>query len=880
MNVSTHGISRWADAAAEPEWPEAGTEDSVARRFERIVVAAPDAVAFCSPAGDVISYGELNARANRLAHLIRERVDGTEDVVGLLARHPAVAITGMLAALKAGHVYAPLDPSDPPRRLEHIVADSTARLILSAPEHLALADRLAEGGGVVVEVGRDELGMPDIDLETEAAPTDPSYLLYTSGSTGTPKGVLHNHRNLLQKGLLSRTLLGIGRDDRVSLLFGPATGAATTGIFGPLLNGGAVYPYELKMHGLHRMQAWLNDRAITVLHIVPTVFRRFLDIADEDSTFPAMRLLVLPGEPLLRRDVELFRHHFGPEAVLAPRLSSTETSVVACDFLDMDSDVNDDVLSVGFPVGDKEIRLVDDSGQDVPSGSVGQIVVEGDYLALGYWGNPELSEEKFGVGRGGRRTYHMGDLGRFRDDGRLEFLGRVDDRLKINGVTIEPREVERALQRAGPFKEVAAVGLPGTDGGEQLVAYVVPENGSEVPENLRASLAELLPSPMIPSTFVAVAALPLTSLGKIDKRSLPDPQSGPSRSQAPRDELETQLVSIWTEVLAIGEIGITDDFFEIGGTSIQALQTFALIGKRLGVDVPSTTLLQAPTIAALAAVIREGEWESPQESLVVVANEGEATPFFCVHGGGGGVFFVRDLAAHLAGNRPVYGLQARGFEGHPGPYRPVEELAANYLEEVRTVQAHGPYLLGGLSFGGKVAFEMAQQLVAAREEVALVALLDTQAKPTEYNMGADRHVARLREMRPADKVSYVVKGASKRAARTGKRALVRFYLASQRPLPDTFGLRNSYFYPMHSKANRAYAPNLYPGRVAVIAAVGKTEVHENTWGRVSAGGFSTVEVAATHADLTNAPYVTEVAGHLQRFLDEADPKLVGDEAVS
>jgi amino acid adenylation domain-containing protein len=873
MKMTGNAIPGWADAGAEPAWPSNESEISVGRRFDQVVAADSEAVALRSPAGDTLSYGELNADSSRLAHLIEEHVEGSERPIGILARHPTSAITAMLAALKVGCMYVPLDPSDPPSRLQHIMNDANAQLIVTPTEHISAARRLAGQEGAVVVIGRDDAGMPEI-YSSDGTVDDLAYLLYTSGSTGAPKGVLHSHRNLLHKAEVARTVFGVGRGDRLSLLFGPATGAATSGIFGSLLNGATVCPYDLKMHGLRHLGQWLNSREVTVLHIVPTVFRRFLGLVDEKETYPSVRLLILPGEPTFRRDVELFRRHFGSKAVLAPRLSSAETSVVAVDYVDHESHVEDDVLTVGFPLDDKEVRLVDETGQAVAAGSTGQIEVEGDYLALGYWRNPELTESKFGVSARGRRTYRMGDLARFREDGRLEFLGRIDDRLKINGVTIEPREVERAMQRVGRFKELAVVGRTSPHGEERLVAYAVLEDDEQLPPDLRSSLAELLPAAMIPTTTVVVDSLPLTSLGKIDKRALPEPELGREQTVPPRDELESTLVDIWSEVLAIPDIGVTDDFFELGGTSIQALQTFALIGKRLGFDVPSTTLLQAPTIAALGDVIRTGAWEATQDSLIPVSPGGNATPFFCVHGGGGGIFFVRDLAAHLRGNRPIFGLQARGFEGHPGPYRPVEELAANYVEEVRTVQGRGPYLLGGLSFGGKVAFEMAQQLMASGQEVALVALLDTQAIPSVRDSDPGRHRARMRSMAPTEKAAYVMRGVGKRLARSLKRLLIRYYLVKDRPLPDTLGLRNLYFYPMHARANRAYVPGPYGGRVAVIAAQNRTQIHTDTWGRVSEGGFSVVEIATSHAGLVDMPHIEEVARHLQHLLDEADPEMI------
>jgi non-ribosomal peptide synthetase component F len=346
MKATSHLTPRWADVSAAPAWPSDATDGSVAQRFEDVVSADPAAPAFFSPAGDVITYGELNTRANKVAHLIRERFAGEGGVVGLLARHPAAAITGMLGSLKAGQLYVPLDPSDPPSRLEHIVDDSTARMILAAPEHLEVARGLVGTGSEVFEIGKDEHTMPGANPEIDVAPTDPAYVLYTSGSTGVPKGVLLAQRNLLVKGVMTRSLLGVGRDDRVSLLFGPATGAATTGIFGSLLNGAAVCPYDLKMHGLHRLGDWLDERAVTVLHIVPTVFRRFADLAEGEATYESIRAVILPGEPVFGRDVDVFRRHLGPDAVLVPRLSATETSMVACDFVSVDSAVEDDILSV------------------------------------------------------------------------------------------------------------------------------------------------------------------------------------------------------------------------------------------------------------------------------------------------------------------------------------------------------------------------------------------------------------------------------------------------------------------------------------------------------------------------------------------------------
>ena len=851
------------------------SDKTVAGHFQAIVGANPAAPALINPSGEVLSYGEVNSMATRIASALLRHPGDRKEIVAVFAGEVGDVMVGMVGALMAGRPFVALDPSDPPKRLERILHDSGVRTLVSSSENSA--SRLWQAGLELEVIDANALD-PSVEVLgpfPSGSGDDLSHILYTSGATGHPKGVVHSHRNLLHKGLLARDLFGIRSSDRISLLFSPAMGAGLTDIFAALLNGAAVCPYDMKSNGFHHMGEWLDEFQVSVLHTVPTVFRRFLETIDPETVFPSVRSIILAGEPVYRRDVELFHRHFSKDCRLVHRLSANETSVMTTYTVDQESQVEDDILPVGYPAGDKRIRLFDDEGNEVASGEVGEITVESNYLALRYWNNPGLTATAFSEGSDGRRIYRTGDLGRFRQDGCLEFLGRIDDRMKIYGHTIEAREVERALQAVDRFKEVAVIGHQPSPGDQQIVAYLVPEgDAGPSPALLRSKLSELIPDYMIPSVFITLDSLPLTSLGKVDKRALPPPEVSEARDRAgyvePRSDLEAKLGAIWSEVLGDRDIGVTDNYFELGGTSIQALQIFALIARRLDIDMPSTALLEAPTVASLAEIASAGEWGAVQDSLILVRDNEAGRPFFCVHGGGGGILFVANLARHLVPNRPIYGLQARGFEGQPGPYRPIEELAAQYLEEVRSVQPKGPYLLGGLSFGGKVAYEMAQQLHAAGEETALVALFDSAANPTERGRDGGGQLAWDASPATRKQIGHLVQGARRRAIRAAKRVLLRYYLWRGQSLPDTFGLRNFYFYPMHSKANRAYVPKPYPGSVVIISREGGTQLHQNTWEALAAGGCEIYEIEGGHHDLMREPHVSVLAEHLQAHLNRAD----------
>ena len=446
--------------------------------------------------------------------------------------------------------------------------------------------------------------------------------------------------------------------------------------------------------------------------------------------------------------------------------------------------------------------------------------------------------------------------------------------------TTRTQEVELALRQLRGVCDVVVVPSVATDSATHLVAYVVPEDwpGSTEKE-LREAAAGVLAGHELPAMFVPIRELPLRANGELDRHALPTPERdalvATDRQRVTPDELETRIIEVWKKELELVAVGLDDDFFDLGGSSIDAVAMFSALDKTHGYDLAPTTLLHAPTVRDLAAVIRAGAGARSQESLVPIRALGTKMPLICIHGGGGGIFFVRNMAERLDADRPVFALQAAGFDGTPPPYRPVEDMATRYLNELRMVQPHGPYALTGLSFGGLVAWEMAQQLRSAGEEIAMLALLDT--KPFERLSAATLQAIDEAALGVKHRRVWRLVGLSwRKGQRIAKKILLACWLKTGRPLPDLFRLRNSYFWPLHARAAREYEVLPYDGFVTIVSEQGATEIHREVWDDRITGGYEITEVQAAHLDLQNPPYVYDVVEHLEVHMKAAE----GDTQVS
>lgn len=710
--------------------------------FERQVEHAPDAVALVFEE-ETLSYAELNVRANRLAHHLIARGVGPESLVALCVERSLDMVVGILGILKAGGAYLPLDPASPKERLAFIVEDSAANHLITQE---ALLDVVDDANAEIILLDRDWPSIAEASTAnpvTEVGLEHLAYVIYTSGTTGRPKGVQVTHRNVAR--LFSQTAhwYRFGPDDVWMLFHSFAFDVSVWELWGSLLHGGklVVVPYLVSRSPAEFLEL-IAKHQVTVLNQSPSAFRL---LAPEEVRKPlpepmSLRLIVFAGEAL---DLQSLKPWFGRHGDQKPTLVNmygiTETTVHSTYRPVKVQDTERARSTIGVPIPDLQIHLLDTHGQQVPIGVAGEIHVGGPGVTRGYLNRPELTEARFlpdpFSADPAARIYRSGDLARYLPDGDIEYLGRIDKQVKIRGFRIELGEIEGVLAEHAGVASAVVVPQDRAIGGERLVAYVV-SSDKEAPAaaELRAYLSARLPDYMMPSAFVAIEKIPLTGNGKLDHRALPAPSEEGDATRVtipPRDATEQRLAAIWEKVLAFRPIGVRDDFFELGGHSLLAVHLMAEVERAFGRELPISTLFQNPTIEQLAETLRSEGDELPWSPLVPICVDGDETPLFCVAGGGGNVLYYQRLAARLPRSRPFYGLQLRGVDGKADPLDSVEAIAAECVAAIRAVQPHGPYVLGGHCFGGLVAFEMAQQLVRAGEEIARLAILDAPAPRDE-----------------------------------------------------------------------------------------------------------------------------------------------------
>jgi aspartate racemase len=552
----------------------------------------------------------------------------------------------------------------------------------------------------------------------------------------------------------------------------------------------------------------------------------------------------------------------------------TETSVIVTAFEPREWENIPAILPIGRPIANTKIHILDQNLQPLPVGIPGDLYVSGPGLARGYLNRPEITAEKFirdpFSRQPGARMYMTGDRARYLANGDIEFAGRTDDQVKIRGYRVELKEIESVLGSYAGVREVVVVAREQArengSADKHLAAYVVPSReqaptGSE----LRAYLKQKLPDYMVPSAFVLLEAMPKTPNGKVDRRAMPAPKPADFAAAhefvAPADELEKQLIKIWGAVLGKDHIGIRDNFFDLGGHSLLAARLMHRIEQTLGQRLPLAALLQAPTVEQLAAVLRQEGWSASWSSLVAIQPEGNRPPFFCVHGVGGNVVGFRDLARHLGADQPFYALQPQGLDGKRPCLTSIEKMAERYIKEIRRVQPEGPYRIGGYSFGGLVAYEMAQQLRAQEQEVSLLALFDTYPGKMESRSAAMRNLSKL-PLKEA--VSFLVKKGIFVMSTLGKRLELQML-----PKP----LRN--VRQACAKAAAGYDVQPYDGQVTLFRvkekSAGSLDDPYAIWWRMAAGGVDLREISGDHLSLLKEPQVRLLAEELNDALDHPSP---------
>jgi amino acid adenylation domain-containing protein len=698
--------------------------------FEAQAARTPHAAAVV--AGEhVLTYEALNIRANRLAHRLRRHGVGPGTVVGVCLPRGPDAIVALLGILKAGGAYVPLDPGYPRARLRFMVEDARAAAVVT---HRRLAGAFPP------------LAAPAVLLDTAPEQEEPAdnpapgttgehaaYLMYTSGSTGEPKAVAVPHRGVARL-VLNTDYVSLTPADAVAQASTLSFDAATFEIWGALLNGArlVVVPRDTLLSPA-ALAAEIARRGITVLFLTTGLFNQMAQEAP--SAFRTLRTLLVGGEAASPACVAAVLEHGAPGR-LVNAYGPTETTTFASWYLVDHVPAGATGIPIGRPIANTQIYLLDRAMNPVPIGVPGEIYIGGPGVAQGYAGRPELTRERFipdpfGDDPGGR-LYRTGDLARYLPDGNIEFLGRLDEQVKIRGHRIEPGEVEAALRRHPAVRDVLVLPREIVPGDTRLVAYVVAAPGPRAsPRDLRAFLRDRLPGYMIPAHIVPLDALPLTANGKVDRRALPAPAA--ARRDAvggpvePRDPLEQQLQQIWESLLGVRPIGVTDNFFDLGGHSLLAVRLLQAIEAATGCRVPLAALFEGATIRGLARVVGE---HRPAAWTPVTAFHagGPRPPFFFLHGDfSGGGFYCRTLARALGPDQPFFALHPHGLDGRPVP-ETIESMAEEHLATMRALQPRGPYRLGGHCNGGLIAFEMARRLEAQGEEVECLILLDASAE--------------------------------------------------------------------------------------------------------------------------------------------------------
>jgi amino acid adenylation domain-containing protein len=699
---------------------------TVQQMFERRAELAPHAVAAEEfETGAALTYAELNRRANRLAHHLRAMGAQPEVLVGICLERSLDLVTAILAVLKAGAAYVPLDPSYPSERLAFMMEDAAIPVLLTT-------GRLAAGlrvpaGIAVVDLDRDWPAVdanPEDNPPAQAGPEHLAYVIYTSGSTGRPKGTLITHSGLTNYlcWCIDAYRVAEGCGAPVSSAIG--FDATISSFFAPLAVGGKVVllPEQGTLEAL--AECLRRSRGFSLIKITPAHLEALSHLLAPEDCAGRANVFVIGGEAL-RGDMLAFWQRHAPATRMINEYGPTETVVGCCVFEAREPAAAN--VPIGLPIANTQLYVLDGNMQPVPRGVIGELYIGGAGVARGYLNRPDLTEAKFVPdpfsSESGARLFRTGDLVRFLADGNLDFLGRADQQVKIRGYRIELGEVESLLAQHPRIAAAVAVVQQG-----HIVAYVVPRAAGPGAAELRRYLAERLPDYMVPSFLLTLPEFPLTPNGKVDRKALPAPETARAGSHfvPPRDSVELKIAGLWEEVLGIRPVGVKDNFFDLGGHSLLAIRLVTRMQRELSTAVSLAAILRGPTVERLADFVRSAA-PGPRSTLVPIHASGSRPPFYCVPGAGGNVIYLYHLARHLGPDQPFYGLQGVGFDGEAAPQNSVEEMAAHYLAEIEAAQPRGPYFLGGHSLGGWVAYEMAQQLLRKGREVPLVAIVDTAA---------------------------------------------------------------------------------------------------------------------------------------------------------
>jgi len=837
------------------EWNETRTEYPqvcLHELFEQQAALHPDSIALVFEDRQ-LTYRELNERANQVAHYLRTRGVGPEVLVGVCLERCPEMLIALLGIWKAGGAYVPLDPAYPMDRLSFMVKDAAVKVLLTDNKHRQLFPA-ANDQAICLDTGWPAIAQESTsNLKPAATLSNLAYVMYTSGSTGTPKGVMVLHGGLVNYLSWAVKTYAVQAGGSVPVHTSISFDLTVTGMYTPLLAGGRVEILSEDVAGQSLLKALRKGKDRSLVKITPAHLELLSQQISPEEAAGTTKVFVIGGENLVAESLLLWRK-FAPGMRLINEYGPTETVVGCCTYEVKADDPASGSVPIGRPIANTQLYILDRYMNPVPIGVIGELYIGGAGVARGYLNRPELNKERFLAdpfsSQAGARLYKTGDVARYRNDGILEYLGRVDNQVKVRGYRIELGEIEATLASDPRVKSCAVLVREDEPGNKQLVGYVVPREGrSPTAEDLRQFVKQKLPEYMAPAHFVFLDSIPLTTNGKVDRKALPAPSyegiSAAREYVAPRTETEKALADIWAKLLKVERIGIHDDFFDSGGHSLMAMRAVSQIGEKFEVNLPLAVLLEAPTIAELAKKLHKEDTDKKDEkekderktpswsSLVPIRASGSKKPLFLVHGAEGNILLYREVTQHLGPDQPVYGLQSQGLNGDGRFLTTVGEMASHYLKEILEAQPHGPYFLGGYCLGGTIAYEKAQQLTAMGEKVEVVFMLDTcnfasvspskvsWLEPLHFLQNLWFHAANIFSLGAKDRKKFLRQKMDVESSRIGIRLRAACHALSNLGSAEK---RKSYPHLIVGKINHGamhrYDPRPYNGRVAVIRPKG------------------------------------------------------------
>jgi amino acid adenylation domain-containing protein len=848
-------------------------ETPLAELVEAQVERTPDALAVVY-GEQHLTYAELNRRANQLAYELRRHGAGPDRLVGVCVERSPDLIVALLAVVKAGAAYLPLDPLLPPERFDYMLADSGVSVVVTG-QSLRAKFHAFTGKTILVEDAALRANPRD-NLAVQVAPEDLAYLIYTSGSTGKPKGV-QIPRGALTNFLWSmRDWLQLSEQDRLLAVTTISFDIAGMEVWLPLLVGAriVVADRESTVDG-SALRSLLERHGITLLQATPVTWQLLFDAGWQGK--PALQAVcggeAMPSElaERLAPAVKRLWNLYGP----------TETTIWSTGCLVKDG--REPVL-IGRPLANTKCYILDGRLEPVPVGVPGNLHIGGDGLARGYLNSPELTAEKFVADpfRGnGARMYLTGDLARYRADGNIECLGRLDQQVKIRGYRIELGEIEAALKEQPEIEQALVIAREDSPGNKRLAAYLVASPGlAPEPALLQSRLQQCLPDYMVPAAYVFLDRLPISPNGKIDRKALPPPGSVLPSRQADACEFvpagnptEEKIAAVFARVLGVSKVGATDDFFNLGGHSLTATRAVTLLNAEFGSAFPVRVLFQAHTARQLAEIVEKHEANQATNwpSLIPIQVSGARPPLFCIARPNVNALGYLFLSRELGNLQPVYGLQIQLEEDPQLEFteQQYRETASEYIRAIRTVQPHGPYYMIGQCHGAYIAFEAARQLEAAGEKVAFLGILDTWAEEnTRYKWRFFSHLAFERLRKSVSRSIGSASGTTRPRAQDSNAS----DLQTTAPEPGPNFRKNlvSRYWP-----GKRFRPPVCSSAITVFRVREQAWYRKNDeslgWGSRTEAGVQVARIPGNHLDFLRPPHVQELASMISKHVESARP---------